>query len=299
MIGTDHRVYCWGFGEEGLRKSPIVMPSLGVAEDLAGGALTCALQVGGTVRCVNRLGETKPAVGDFGPDPSPWVDVRRLGGSHVVSCAVTQLGTLSCLGVAFAELGMPKGATFFARGPELMAHDKPVPLAIPGKASAVVLAGTIPGHHACVLRDDRTLACWGENGAGQVGDGTVVERALPVVLGLRDVRSVALGVGSSCALDGAATVWCWGAVVRQTSPTPVPELATSTAIAVSGDFGVCGVMSGVPRCLHEGQTKELKALKSAVELVPYDEYLCARDTQGRGRCLKWGLGTAFEVGLPG
>lgn len=301
MIGTDHRVYCWEPGGEGLRKSPTAMPSLGVAKELVGGVLICALQVGGTVRCVNGLGDTQPAVGDFVPDPTPWVDVSRLGGSRFVTCAVTQLGKLSCLGVAFAVLGMPPGATYLNRGPEVMAHDQPVPLAISGKAATVALGGGIQGHHACALRDDRTLACWGDNGSGQVGDGTLVDRAAPVVLGLHDVRSIAVGDGSSCALDGAATVWCWGGVIGKTSPTRVPELATSTALVVSREFGVCGLGSGIPRCLHKGQAKDLKALESAVELIPYDhgQYLCARDAQGRGRCLTADLRSTFEVGLPG
>ncbi|MCO4761697.1 MAG: hypothetical protein KC502_09350 [Myxococcales bacterium] len=65
--------------------------------------------------------------------------------------------------------------------------------------------------HACALKTDATVACWGYNYYGQLGDGTKTQRTSPVdVKGLTDVTAVQLGGRHSCALLKDTTVKCWG-----------------------------------------------------------------------------------------
>ncbi len=40
------------------------------------------------------------------------------------------------------------------------------------------MAGTTPGHHACVLFDDKTVACWGNNASSSMA-GTAFDVGLP------------------------------------------------------------------------------------------------------------------------
>src|SRR5215475_9482388 len=48
--------------------------------------------------------------------------------------------------------------------------------------------------HACAVRDDGTLWCWGENTDGEVGDGTQVPRAAPTQIGTAAIwRQVTTG----------------------------------------------------------------------------------------------------------
>ncbi len=55
------------------------------------------------------------------------------------------------------------------------------------------------------------LWAWGDNWAGQVGDGTVTSRPSPVrVYGLRDVTSLSAGGSHSLAVRADGTVWGWG-----------------------------------------------------------------------------------------
>jgi alpha-tubulin suppressor-like RCC1 family protein len=62
-----------------------------------------------------------------------------------------------------------------------------------------------------VLRSDGTVACWGHNDNGQVGDGTFADRAAPVaVAGLAGMTHVAMGAGHACAVGAGGTVACWG-----------------------------------------------------------------------------------------
>ncbi|MDH3731255.1 MAG: signal peptidase I, partial [Acidimicrobiia bacterium] len=86
---------------------------------------------------------------------------------------------------------------------------------IAGAASSPV-AGVA---HTCVIEDDNTVLCWGENGSGQVGDNTTTDRLVPVtVVGVSGTGALAdiitLGSGSSanhsCAVSSSNEIWCWG-----------------------------------------------------------------------------------------
>jgi len=74
------------------------------------------------------------------------------------------------------------------------------------------------GAHTCAI-DDGLVYCWGQNVAGQLGDGTVTEKTLTPVrvkgvggVGyLTDVSAVSTGWFHTCALKTDGTVYCWGA----------------------------------------------------------------------------------------
>jgi alpha-tubulin suppressor-like RCC1 family protein len=64
--------------------------------------------------------------------------------------------------------------------------------------------------HACALLTDGTVACWGSNTSGQLGDGTTIGRAQPVAVpGLGKVAAIATGLSHTCAMT-AGGVHCWG-----------------------------------------------------------------------------------------
>jgi alpha-tubulin suppressor-like RCC1 family protein len=72
-----------------------------------------------------------------------------------------------------------------------------------------VSAGT---YHACAIKADKSLWCWGSNANGQLGDGTVVAHGAPQRVGTgNDWLSVAAGLGFTCGRRGAGTLACWGA----------------------------------------------------------------------------------------
>ena len=65
--------------------------------------------------------------------------------------------------------------------------------------------------HTCAVGSDAHAYCWGDNSAGQLGDGTTVLHIVPVqVLGLDDVVEVGAGFWFSCARISSGEVWCWG-----------------------------------------------------------------------------------------
>ena len=74
-----------------------------------------------------------------------------------------------------------------------------------------VIAISIGSCNAYALKDDGTVWAWGLNSAGQLGDGTTINRPFPVqVQGLDDVKSVSAGSYHTLALKNDGTVWAWG-----------------------------------------------------------------------------------------
>ncbi len=69
-----------------------------------------------------------------------------------------------------------------------------------------------PGDHMCALDKDGRAWCWGENDSGELGSTEVADRsAVPVpVLGQHQFASLEGGFGTSCGIDLASELWCWG-----------------------------------------------------------------------------------------
>jgi len=67
-------------------------------------------------------------------------------------------------------------------------------------------------YHSIVLRADGSVATFGDNGYGQLGDGTTLRRMSPVnvIGGLDDVIAIAGGQIHTLALKLDGTVWSWG-----------------------------------------------------------------------------------------
>lgn len=70
--------------------------------------------------------------------------------------------------------------------------------------------------HTCAVASDHTAHCWGNNGNGQLGDGTTTVRNSPTpvdttgVLADLSIKSVHPGYYHSCAIASDERAYCWG-----------------------------------------------------------------------------------------
>ena len=65
--------------------------------------------------------------------------------------------------------------------------------------------------HTVALKADGTVAAWGDNGSGQLGDGSTQYRLSPVAIpGFTGVDSISAGHDFTLALKSDGTVWASG-----------------------------------------------------------------------------------------
>ncbi|WP_437982280.1 RCC1 domain-containing protein [Sorangium sp. So ce117] len=120
------------------------------------------------------------------------------------------------------------------------------------------------GQHTCAVLSDDTVACWGNNENGQLGDGTLQSRAEPVhVAGLTEVWKVVVAgsdvTGRSCVVMKDRSVKCWGALIgqnmpsdgselNQLEPTAIPELHDVEHLALGSGHSCAVLRDGTVWC---------------------------------------------------
>ena len=187
-------VQCWGGNDQGQLGNGTVTAStapstvVGITSAVAvaaGNTHTCALITGGTVRCWGQGGNGQLGDGQSG-DPGTQLRLTPVtvsgindataiaaGGFH--TCAIVTNGAVKCWG--------DDGAGQLGDGTPGDRSLLPTPVS--GLTGAVALgAGEFS---TCALLASHAVKCWGHNGFGQLGDGTMTDRSTPVsVAGLPD-----------------------------------------------------------------------------------------------------------------
>ncbi len=194
-----------------------------------GASYACALLEDRTVRCWGNNGSGRLGDGTTTDQSNP-VQVLVSGstqGTNVLggvtqiatgnfhACALLDDRTVRCWGNnGSGRLG--DGTTTNSANPVQVLVSGNTPLG----GVTQIAAG---GGHTCALLDDETVRCWGNNGSGQLGNGTDFPSqqanpvqvlasgtagSNPVVLG--GVTQIAAGSAHSCALLEDRTVRCWG-----------------------------------------------------------------------------------------
>lgn len=187
-LAADGTVACWGRNmerqvEPGAVSAVAFAGVAGVANatSLASGAdFSCAVIVDGTIKCwgADQTGFIQPAIGN-----------ALEAGTH---CVVSVLGSARC----------------FTLVPPFTVSNRSDPE--PAKARSIALGGS----HSCARRLSGQLACWGENGLGQLGDGTLSDRPSPVTVldGTHPASAAGVAAGSAhgCMRTPTGRVSCWG-----------------------------------------------------------------------------------------
>ena len=91
--------------------------------------------------------------------------------------------------------------------------------------------------HACAIKLDRTLWCWGNNYYGQLGTGDTRSEALPrQVGGEASWKAVAVDGGATCGVRADGTLWCWGQLIPVESDQELATVKVPALVSSSGHW---------------------------------------------------------------
>ncbi len=327
VLTSEGAVKCWGhngFGELGdgttiARLTPVDVFGLssGVQAISTGSDHTCALTSVGAVKCWGRsdFGE----LGD-GTTIDRWTPLEVAGLSSGVqaisagldhTCALTSAGAVKCWGRnSHGQLG--DGTTI----------DRFTPVDVLGLSSGVQTI-SVAGLHTCALTMGGGVKCWGWNGAGQLGDGTITDRLIPTDVSTLDsnVKSISSGTEHTCAVTMGGGVKCWGqnffgelgigtTTTRMMTAVDVGSLNISITAISSGYGHTCALTSaGAVKCWGYNKYGQLGdgtdisrwtpvdviGLNSGVQAISAGGYhTCALTTGGAVKC--WGRNSSNELG---
>ena len=215
-ITTYMFLYCWGSNATGKlgttggsQERPIPVAAgrrwLSVA---LGRDHTCAIEAGGAAYCwgsneYGQLGINDPVVTSV--DEPTGVDSNQrflaISAGDYHTCAVTTSRRAYCWGRNNrGQLGSDGG-------------DEYAPTPVSGELEfRQISAG---GNHTCALQGSSVrgiVYCWGDNGFGQLGNGSRTSVSAPDSVEVRwEFTDISAGRNHTCGIDWAFNhVWCWG-----------------------------------------------------------------------------------------
>ncbi|MBT5122039.1 MAG: hypothetical protein HOM38_04860, partial [Euryarchaeota archaeon] len=294
----------------------------------AGTGHSCSLYSNSSVYCwgsnfLGALGDASTA-GDSNVHEPGWVDlgvgrtatsIAHGGVASYHGCAILDNNSLSCWGWnGQGQLGLGNttnqgAATFVDLGT--------------GRSPIKVTLGQL---HTCVLLDNNSVYCMGDNTYGQVGDGTTVDKNSPTFVDFGNGRyavDIESGDVHTCALLDNGSVSCWGynaygqlGLGHTTTPVSVPTyvplaLGRHVASLATGQHHTCFAYdNGDVACTGRNQQGQLgigntaqkttlTATQSlgnpALKVVAGSYFSCALLNNGSVRC--WGDNGYGQLGI--
>jgi alpha-tubulin suppressor-like RCC1 family protein len=290
----DSSVACWGDNDEGQlgtgsTDSSSTLIYVGATNGslaglAAGGNHTCVVppeSAGESAFCwgdnlAGDLGDSVTSPNDAGvatPTPSDVpVEVSGLPLSGVVATAAgddhTCAITIANPGIDEYEVVLCWGDNTYGELGSGSMNSSNTPVDVSGLPMRVALMAA-GGHHTCAVTAAEEVWCWGDNAAGDLGNGGTAASNVAVQVSNTNTNlwaeSVALGENHTCALTGndigltgAGFVWCWGdntygqlgvtGVTQSLVPIQVPGLAGIQAIAAGDDYTCAVTSTGGVQC---------------------------------------------------
>ncbi|MFN8445354.1 MAG: choice-of-anchor Q domain-containing protein [Caldilineaceae bacterium] len=251
-------VKCWGGNHQGQlgdgstqnRLIPVDVQGLGgkVVGITTGGYHSCALLATGIIQCwgynnFGQLGNGKNTNSSLPLNVNMQNNGVLVAAGAFHTCVLLNNGNVKCWGNN--NMGALGDGTTISRA---------TPTDVLGiNNSAINLA--LGESHSCIALHDGGIRCWGYNGVGQLGDGTLTNRLSPVnVAGLQGgVANVAAGQYHTCAAlaDGSAKCWGYNSVGQlgdgsnqyRTTAVSVANLSTNVLEVATGASHSCALLS--------------------------------------------------------
>jgi alpha-tubulin suppressor-like RCC1 family protein len=282
-VTTDDRGYCWGFnargqlgdGTETTRFVPVaVAGNLRFRQVSAGSNHACAVTTDQRAYCWGLLTDDEPVVlgngttvGSATPVPvTGGLAFRQVSAGSSHTCGLTTSNEAFCWGAdASGQIGDGGGASPLRLRPTRVAG---------AHRFKQLDAG---GLHSCAVTPANRAYCWGDNSAGQLGDGTRSVRFSPrAVTGGIAFERVTAGRQSSCGETTDNRTYCWGSNASGQLGIGSQQGLSLTPVVVSGGHFFNQVSTG-------------------------DFHTCAKTAAGKAYC--WGnngnggVGDGSQVGV--
>ncbi|MDR0591421.1 MAG: IPT/TIG domain-containing protein, partial [Candidatus Nomurabacteria bacterium] len=230
-IASDDKVYCWGDGTGG---------------QLGNGSTSSSLV---------------PVAVSTASTPA-MASVSKLAKGSGAACAIASDSKLYCWGSAqYGSLG--NGSTMSSVPVAVSQGDMPstagiVDVSVNGGGSGAVSRSSV-----CAIASDHKAYCWGNGGAGQLGNGTTSDRSTPTAVSTsgalsgKSLQSIVMfgnqasSAGGAVTIDQQGAVYVWGSnnlsLGDGTSGNSLTPVAT-TATLINGPaaFTVTLDMAGTP-----------------------------------------------------
>ena len=198
----------------------------------------CALRTGGKVSCWGHNDDHQ--LGREGAYSSRATEVAGLEGAVALGCAadatcvLDDKGALLCWG---------------SNGSGLLGDGRKTIRSTARPKSGLLSDGielAMGFHHACALKRDHRVACWGFNGWREVNFTSVTDQPKPVIYpGVKDVAHVRLGSMRTCVLRQPGALSCWGSLqadLDSVFPDKSREVAMPGVVDVSiGEKHACAL----------------------------------------------------------
>ncbi len=213
---TNGQVYCWGFnlfGQVGnghispYETKPVLLNTSNIGNVyftniFTGYAHTCAMSTTNKIYCWGVGATGQLGTGDLAiaaPLPTSLdtssignnIQISSLSLSNVETCMITApFNKIYCIGWVITPQVAPALKNF-----KSIASNKA---------------------HSCGIGNDNKVYCWGDNSAGQLGDGTNTNHSAPTLIntngiGVDQFTSIYVGSFHSCAIVVNGNTYCWGA----------------------------------------------------------------------------------------
>ncbi len=331
-ITATGAAYCWGSNNNGQIGDPAVVTETNVPVAVTGGLSFQQISAGGEHTCGITFTndgycwgkDSFGQLGDGGANADQNAPVLVSGSTGMLvqisagrdhTCAVTTLGNGYCWGRGLeGQLG------------DGLTTGSPVPVGVTVVTTFKSMSlGTGPSIavHSCGIESGTNLAyCWGDNGGGQLGDGTNMPRLAPVaVSGGGTYGYISLGRVFTCAVTLAGTGECWGSnpfgqlgdgsTTASNIPVSVAGLSGLDGISTGSD-ATCASSSGTVYCWGDNAFGQLGDGSMTPSLVPVmvtggwtlpdigsavDDHMCAITGSGAAFC--WGRGGNGRLGNGG
>lgn len=182
---------------------------------------------------------------------------------------------------------------------------------------------SVGGSHACAVRTDGSLWCWGDGFGGALGLGGLTDRSVPTRVGTeRTWNDVAAGDFVTCATRTDGTLWCWGErsagagaglgltelTGSEHTPAKVGTATSWRSVSLGTGFGCATRLDGTLWCWGDGADGRTGLGAQTPQGTPAqvgggttwtavsagDAHACGLQSDGTAWC--WGRGALGRLG---